>query len=123
MSEEDIEINAAVKAAFEDGASLNAPRVNAIMAIASRQSHQRKVRRGLLLWGVTSLLAASLAVVVAFQAIVHRGDNVAAGNAEGVKDTIGLLCALDGISAEGLSALSAGELLLAWQEAPCADLL
>lgn len=120
---EDREFESLVKAALEDGIGTDAGEVRSLERLAERTAQERKAgtRRGWPLWGAASLLAASLAVAVAFRALLAPQDG--SSGASAFEDAIGLLCELDGIAKEDLAAASDGELLLAWQEAPCADLL
>ena len=120
---EDREFESLVKAALEDGIGTDAGEVRSLERLAELAAQERKAgtRRGWPLWGTVSLLAASLVVAVAFRVLlVSQGRS---SGASAFEDTIGLLCELDGIAKEDLAAASDGELLLAWQEAPCADLL
>ena len=120
---EDREFDSLVKAALEGGIETDAGKVRSLERLAELAARERKAgaRREWPLWGVASLLAASLVVAVAFRVLlVSQGRS---SGASAFEDTIGLLCELDGIAKEDLAATSDGELLLAWQEAPCADLL
>lgn len=119
---EDREFGAFVKAALEDGIETDAEKVRALECLAelSAQKSGTGLRRGWNPWGVVSLLAASLAVAVSF--CVLQAPQGGSSGASAFEDTIGLLCELDGIAKEDFAAMSDGELLLAWQEAPCADL-
>ena len=112
-----------VKAALEDGIETDAEKVRALEHLAELAAQERKAapRRVWPLWGASALLAASLAGAVAFRSLLASRDGFSGASA--FEDTIGLLCELDGIAKEDLAATSDGELLLAWQEAPCADLL
>ena len=120
---EDHEFVSLVKSALEDGIGTEAVEVRSLERLAERTAQERKAgtRRGWPLWGMVSLLAASLVVAVAFRALLAPQDGPSGASA--FEDTIELLCELDGISKEDLAATSDGELLLAWQEVPCADLL
>lgn len=66
-------------------------------------------RRLILPWAVSSLLAASVAVVAAFHV------SVAPPEADAIADAIAFLSAADGVEIE---AGDPSEMLLAWQEAP-----
>ena len=112
-----------LKAALEEGIGTDAGKVRSLERLAELAARKRRAgtRRGWPPWGAVSLLAASLAVAVAFRALLAPQDGFSGASA--FEDTIGLLCELDGIAKEDLAATSDGELLLAWQEAPCADLL
>ena len=120
---EDREFESFVKAALEDGVETDAEKVRALERLAELSAPRREAgpRRGLPLWSAASLLAASLAVAVAFRVLLAPQDGPPGSST--FEDTIGLLCELDGIAKEDLAATSDGELLLAWQEAPCVDLL
>ena len=115
---EDEEIKGLVKAAMEADAAVGADTLRAIEAYAAQEANARRRRRRLWLGGASSLAAASVAVVLFFGNVAYRP---ADGMAD-VRNAIGLLCAADGID-EDLTAFPAGEMLLAWQDAPCADAL
>ena len=117
---EDHEIESLVRASLEENLGLSPDRLRALLATAGREAKRRQARRQLLHWGVPALLAASVAVALGLQ-LVFSGRT--ARRADGMVETIGLLCELDGLSPESFAATTPGELLLAWQEAPCADLL
>ena len=106
-----------VKGAMESGLSLDGERVRELERLAEAVARRRRTWRKSLLWGIPALLAASLAAAVAFHAMMMPS----AGSSIG--DAIGLLCEMDGIEAEDAQEVSDWALLLAWQEAPCADLL
>ena len=120
---EDRGFESLLKAALEDGIKTDDEKVRVLERLAELSAPRRETgpRRGAPLWGATSLLAASLAVAVAFRVLLAPQDG--RSGADVFEDTIGLLCELDGIAKEDLAAASDGELLLAWQEAPCADFL
>ena len=120
---EDRGVESLVKAALEDGVETDAEKVRVLEHLAKLAAQERKAGplRGWPLWGAAALLAASLAGTVAFRALLAPQDGRSGASA--FEDTIGLLCELDGIAKEDLAAASDGELLLAWQEAPCADCL
>ena len=110
--------NSVVKAAFEDDVRIDGGNVRSLERIAALAVEERARMR--LPWRrflVASMLAASLALAVVFHIIVSPK---ASADVSGVGSTIDLLCALDGISCESLNATSEEELLLAWQEVPCA---
>ena len=105
-----------VKGAMESGPALDGERVSELERLAEDVARRRRARRKFLSWGVSTLLAASLSVTVAFRVMMPS-----AGSSIG--DAIGLLCEMDGIEADNVQEVSDGDLLLAWQEAPCMDLL
>lgn len=106
-----------VKGAMESGLALDGERVRELERLAEAVAQRRRTWRKSLLWGVPTLLAASLVVTVAFRGMMMPS----AGSSIG--DAIGLLCEMDGIEADDVQEVSDGDLLLAWQEAPCVDLL
>lgn len=117
---EDVEIERAVKSALEDGAGVNPEEMRRIIALAEREAKVRRERRWLWQGAVPALLAATAALAVVFPAWLSarsgRGE-------ETVKGAIELLCEMDGLAESGTGGLTTAELLLAWQEAPCRDLL
>ena len=118
---EDMGLASCVRAAFDEGVAPDAVRLGELKRLAARMAQARRVRRRLFAWGAP-LLAASLAAAVAFWTVVFGGGE----RPQAVPDmtaTIGLLCELDGVDSVDFSVASAGEILLAWQEEPCADLL
>lgn len=119
---EDMSLENVVKAALEADTAMGARRMQALMAAAGREARHRRVRRLFGRWGASALVAASLAAV--FGVVTpYVGKEAPARPAGDLSEAIGLLCELDGVSAESVAAASPGEMLLAWQEAPCADLL
>ena len=106
-----------VRGAMEAGLSFGGGRVGELERLAAAEAQRRKSRRKFLSWGVPTLLAASLAATVAFRVMLTPSAGSSVGEA------IGLLCEIDGIEADDVQEVSDGDLLLAWQEAPCADLL
>jgi len=119
---EDRALTAAVKSALEEGVAPEAGRIRALLEAAGREARLRRARGLLWRWGVPALLAASFALALAIEATFSDGVSHGAAK-DGVTEAICLLCELDGTADDGLSAVSPGERLLAWQEAPCADLL
>lgn len=120
-SNEDTNLVTAVKEALEEGIPETPDGLRDLLAAAAVEAKRRRMRRLFSRWGRPALLAASLSVSLAFFAVFSGGFK--GGPQDGMTDAIGLLCELDGVEGEGLSAESPGALLLAWQEAPCADLL
>lgn len=105
-----------VKGAFDGEKGVSPEHLAALKALAAHEAKKRARRRR---WAPT-LLAASLAAALVLG--VHLADRSDPRPAT-VKDAIGLLCEIDGISKEELAGKTAGEMLLVWQEAPCRDLL
>ena len=114
---EDNGFESLVKGAMESGLALDGERVRELERLAEAVARRRRARRKFLSWGVSTLLAASLSVTVAFRVMMTPPAESPIGEA------IGLLCEIDGIEADDVQEVSDGELLLAWQEAPCRDLL
>ena len=117
---EDLEIERAVKSALEDGVGVNPEELRRIVAFAEREAKVRVTRRRLWRGAVPALIAAVVSLVVVFPAWLSarsgRGE-------ETVKGAIELLCEMDGFADSDTGNFTAAELLLAWQEAPCRDLL
>ena len=118
---EDLELESAVRTALEENAGLGEAGLRAVLEAAERETKRRRVGRLLWRWAAPALLAASCAVALALGALVW-GERPGAA-ADGVVDAICLLCELDEIPFVDSTDVSPGEMLLAWQEAPCADLL
>lgn len=111
---EDERFNEALKTALEDCGPVGA---DVLASIASAAGHEARRRRAVRLawrWVPVSLLAASVALAVAI------GTTVLSGAEAEVAEAIDLLRALDGEVGDR-EEMSAGEALLAWQEAPCDD--
>ena len=119
---EDVELESFVKAALEDGAGVGREALSALTSAAEREAEARRARRSFFRFGAPVLLAASLTVALAIRVTVFGLRDGEFGSSE-VKDAIGLLSALDGVETEIPDDATDGERLLAWQEAPCADLL
>jgi len=113
-------VRSLVKSALEDGATLSEQRLQAVLFAASREARRRRVRRLAMRWGASALLAASVAVIAALWA---RVPTMATGDESRLAEAIGLLREMDGGVGEVQPGATVGEQLLAWQEAPCADLL
>lgn len=109
---EDVRLNEAVKAALEDDAKVGADVLATIMSSARREARRRRAVRLMWRWVPVSLLAASVALTVMV------GTTVRSGAGTEVAEAIDLLRVLDGVPGDR-SEMSAGETLLAWQEAPC----
>ena len=117
---EDMEIERAVKSALEDGVGVNSEEMRRIVAFAEREAKMRRAKRRLWRGSAPALLAATVALAVAFPAWLSmrsgRGEDA-------VKGAIELLCEMDGLADSDTGDFTTAELLLAWQEAPCRDLL
>lgn len=118
---EDLELESAVRAALEENAGLGESGLRTVLEAAERETKRRRVRRLLWRWGAPALLAASCAVALALGTLVW-GERPGVA-ADGVADAICLLCELDEVPFVNDEDATPGEMLLAWQEAPCADLL
>ena len=117
---EDMEIECAVKSALEDGVGVNPEELRRIVAFAEREAKVRVARRRFWRGALPALLAATVALVVVFQSWL----SVRSGRGEdAVKGAIELLCEIDGFADSSAGDFTTAELLLAWQEAPCRDLL
>lgn len=121
MSETDLDLERQVRSAMEEGFSLDSSRLAAIVQTANRETQRRQVRRLVLRWRMPTLVAASLGLVVALTTMVCQPKGTADHLAD-VSDVIRLLSEMDGVSDECVEGTTAGELLLAWQEVPCAAL-
>ena len=116
---EDLQIEELVKGAMEADVAVSEKTLRALEKAAAREvASRRNLRSTWLKEGL--LVAASLTVVLFFGNVFHQG-SASDGMAE-VRDAVGLLCAVDGLD-EDLTSFPPGEMLLAWQDAPCADLL
>lgn len=113
---EDERFNEALKAALEDGVQVRPGVLAAVASAAGRAARRRQAVRLMWRWVPASLLAASVAIAAAMWAIVWSS-----GSETEVAEAIGLLRALDGEVGDQVE-MSAGEALLAWQEAPCGDI-
>ena len=117
---EDLEIERAVKSALEDSSGVNTEELHRIVAFAEREAKVRVTRRRLWRGAAPALLAATVALVVAFQSWL----SVRSGRDEdAVKGAIELLCEMDGFADSDTEGFTTAELLLVWQEAPCPDVL
>ena len=117
---EDPEIERVVRSALEDGADVNPGEMCRIVAFAEREAKMRVARRRLWRGTAPALLAATVALVVAFRSWL----SVQPGRGEdAVKGAIELLCEMDGFADSDTGGGTAAELLQVWQEAPCRDLL
>ena len=117
---DDEELVNQVKAALEADVAVSARTLQALEKAAAHGAVARRMRRRAG-WGGASALAAASLTAALFFGNVFRGDSAADGLGE-VRDAIGLLCAVDGLDEE-VTTFPPGEMLLAWQDAPCADLL
>lgn len=116
---EDLEIENLVKGALEADVAVGANVLQALESAAVRAAAARRSRWQTWLWGGL-LVAASLTVAAVFGNFLFR--STASDGMAGVRDAVGLLCAVDGLD-EDLASFPPGEMLLAWQDAPCADWL
>ena len=117
---EDLEIERAVKSALEEGVGVSPEELRRIVVFAEREAKVRVTRRRLWRGAAPALLAAAVALVVAFRSWLSgrsgRGEDA-------VKGAIELLCEMDGFADSGTGGFTTAELLQVWQEAPCRDLL
>ena len=116
----EVEIEHAVKSALEDGVGVNPEELRRIVAFAEREAKVRVDRRRLWRGAASALLAATVALVVAFQSWLSAR---LGRDEDAVKSAIELLCELDGFADSDTEGFTAAELLLVWQEAPCLDVL
>lgn len=114
---EDESFNSRIRAAMEDGVAVSPQRLGVIVFAAEREAQRRRAWRLVRHWVPVSLLAASVAIAAVVGTMVWGGGGA---SATGVVDAIDLLCELDGVPDEEMVASTPGELLLAWQEEPCA---
>lgn len=115
----DTTIEKLAKHALEDDFDIPSTTLEAIMARAKREIVVRKWRRRAL-WSVPLLVAASLVLMLFFQNVFS--ENPVHDDLSEVRDALNLLCAVDDISST-LTSLPPEEMLIAWQDAPCAALL
>ena len=108
-----------IRAAFEEGAGIDAAGLAALADAAGQATRRRRIRRLVCRWGAAALLAASVAAAFCFRALT----TTPACGTNGLDAAICLLCEIDGLSTGEMAGLSAGEMLLAWQDAPCMDIL
>ena len=117
---ENSEIERAVRSALEDGIGVSPEELHRIVAFAEREAKVRVTRRRLWRGAAPALLAATVALVVAFQSWLSVRSGL---GDDAVKGAIELLCEMDGFANSNTDGFTAADLLLAWQEAPCRDLL
>ena len=117
---EDLEIKRAVKSALEDGVEVDPAEVRRIVAFAEREAKVWRGRRWFWRGAAPALLAATMSLAVAFQAWLSARSG---RNENAVKCSIELLCEMDGVADSDMESFTTVELLLAWQEAPCRDML
>lgn len=117
MNEDEV-VNNLVKSGLEEGVALRPEVLRSLEQFAEREARAR--RWNWRLWPAGFLVAASLALVVLFRGILPASRPV--DDLSEIRNAVGLLCAVDGIE-ENLSSFPADEMLLAWQDAPCAGLL
>ena len=116
---EDVEIEELIRVSMEAGVEVGEKTLRALESAAAHEAAARRSRWSAWLKGGL-LVAAALTVVLFFGNVFHQG-TASDGMAE-VRDAVGLLCAVDGLD-EDLTSFPPGEMLLAWQDAPCAGLL
>lgn len=118
---DDSALNAFLKQSLEGDESLSAARLRTLESLAAKTAAQRRWRQRILAWGGPAL-AASLLVCFAFAHFM--GAPQTSRPHGGVVEVIQLLAAVDGMTTgEAMTETSPADALLAWQEAPCADLL
>lgn len=117
---EELEIERAVKSALEDGVGVNPEELRRIVAFAEREAKVRMARRRFWRGAAAALLAAGVSLAIVFQSWLSARSG---RSEETVKGAIELLCEMDGFADSDTGDFSAAELLLAWQEAPCQDVL
>lgn len=124
MNEDEI-VNNQVKRALEEGFSIHPDVLRSIESVAAREVRAKRWRR----WRLPEalLVAASLTVILMWRVVsVSNDQNYLApslpDDLSEVRDAVNLMCAVDGID-EDIASFPADEMLLAWQDAPCADLL
>jgi len=110
---EDPKFNDFIKSALEGEACVPPERVRAIVDAAARESRRRCLAQLAWRWVPASLAAASLAVVAAFVPFGRESSRQL-----DVAEAIDLLWELEDDSDHVRPSVSAGEMLLAWQEAP-----
>lgn len=116
---EDRKIENLVREALEADVAVSVKTLQALETAAAHAVAARRIRRPT--WLRSGLLvAASLTVALFFGKFLIHG-TASDGMAE-VRDAVGLLCAVDGLD-EDWTSFPPGEMLLAWQDAPCADWL
>jgi len=114
--EEDPKFNEFVKAALERDASVPPGLIEAVIVAAGREARRSRIVRLARRWAPAALLAASLGIVASFVSFSRD-----APCQPGVAETINLLWELEDVSERDLSAVSLGEMLLAWQEVPLGE--
>ena len=118
---EDAGLNAFLKRSLEGDSALPAGRLRELEGLAAQIAARRRLRRRVWLWGAPAL-AAGLMICLAFAHVVSSPQITT--TQDGVLEVIQLLAVTDGMTTEeALLEASPADALLAWQEAPCADLL
>ena len=118
---DDSALNAFLKQSLEGDESLSAAQLRTLESLAAKTAAQRRWRQRMLAWGGPAL-AASLLACFAFAHCM--GAPQTSRPHGGVVEVIQLLAAVDGMTTgEAVTESSPADALLAWQEAPCADLL
>lgn len=111
-----------IRTALEENEGLNPGCLHALETAAAEAARKRRARVAFFRWGAPFLAAAAITVALVFRATFMTGKPTGSGR-PGVGDAIGLLCELDGIEAGTLESGSTEDLLIAWLDAPCANLL
>ena len=117
---DDEELVNQVKSALEADVAVSARVMQTLERAAAHEVAARRMRRRVVWGGASALAAASLTAALFFGNVICGGS--AADGLGEVRDAIGLLCAVDGLDEE-VTTFPPGEMLLVWQDAPCADLL
>lgn len=121
---EDEKLNAFVKAALEEGVAVSPKRLAALEACAAKVVGERG-KRGVsrLLPAMAWLVAAAFVVVLAFPVIMMNPKPSAVVSDEPVTSVIALFLEAEGAELDDIALASPAEALMAWQEAPCEEVL
>lgn len=116
---DDVVLEGSVRRALEEPPCLGSVRLPELQAFAGQVARSRRRKRWA--WQAAGLVAASWAIAVIMSRTLLTTESVEVPVVDG---TIAVLCAMDGLDSSDLAgAASSGELLQAWQDAPCGDLL
>lgn len=120
---EDEKLNAFVKAALEEGVAVSPERLAALEACAAKVVGERG-KRGVsrLLPAMAWLVAAAFVVVLAFPVMMNPKPSAVASD-EPVTSVIALFLEAEGAELDDIALASPAEALMAWQEAPCEEVL